>query len=318
MSDLPPPVPEFPLISPPAPDAPVTSDSPCRKCGYNLRGLRSDGVCPECATPVGVSILGDLLRFSDPAWLRKVAQGMGLVLVGFYLQFGFVILGMVLAGLRSRYSATLIMVGALASHVLNFVGTWLLTIPDPSGIGEDKHGSIRKIVRVTLAITLANAITSNLPQLLVLPLAIHQMIVLVSVIVTIATVIGLWAQLTYLMALADRLPDPKLVSALRQVRIGLVTLNAILLLLSGIIQIAVLFGHLPPQGGAVIGFGCFTGLLGLAAIGYYIAYLFQIHSFRRKLYEQAFFADQVWAAKAVPAPAQNRAAGQPPATEPPG
>jgi hypothetical protein len=47
----------------------VDADIPCRKCGYNLRGLAVDGRCPECATPVGVSINGELLRYSDPTFV---------------------------------------------------------------------------------------------------------------------------------------------------------------------------------------------------------------------------------------------------------
>lgn len=32
----------------------IDSDAPCGKCGYNLRGLKIPGNCPECGTPVGI------------------------------------------------------------------------------------------------------------------------------------------------------------------------------------------------------------------------------------------------------------------------
>ena len=35
-------------------DAIVAEDRPCRRCGYNVRGLRLGGRCPECGTALGV------------------------------------------------------------------------------------------------------------------------------------------------------------------------------------------------------------------------------------------------------------------------
>lgn len=43
----------------------VDTDRPCANCGYNLRGLGIDGVCPECGTPISFS-LSEL-----PAFVRK-------------------------------------------------------------------------------------------------------------------------------------------------------------------------------------------------------------------------------------------------------
>ena len=33
----------------------LDQDLACRRCGYNLRGLSTDGACPECGTAVGQS-----------------------------------------------------------------------------------------------------------------------------------------------------------------------------------------------------------------------------------------------------------------------
>src|SRR5690242_2831255 len=57
----------------------VETDALCRRCGYNLRGLPLDGRCPECATPVGLSLRGDLIRFSDPRWSARVVGGLAVV-----------------------------------------------------------------------------------------------------------------------------------------------------------------------------------------------------------------------------------------------
>jgi len=52
----------------------IAVDVPCRRCGYNLRGLKPDGRCPECGTDVRVSLV-TLLRAADPAWVRRLAHG---------------------------------------------------------------------------------------------------------------------------------------------------------------------------------------------------------------------------------------------------
>ena len=56
-------------------DGIVSQDFPCRKCAYNLRGLPSNGTCPECNAPVEISISGDLLRYSDPNYLESLRRG---------------------------------------------------------------------------------------------------------------------------------------------------------------------------------------------------------------------------------------------------
>lgn len=74
----------------------IDEDVPCRRCGYNLRSLVLDGRCPECGTAVGRSLHGDLLRFSDPAWVQSLASGMNWILAGMIIGF---IVGAVAGGL---------------------------------------------------------------------------------------------------------------------------------------------------------------------------------------------------------------------------
>lgn len=35
---------------------PITTDIPCQNCEYNLRGLDQTGLCPECGSPISVSV----------------------------------------------------------------------------------------------------------------------------------------------------------------------------------------------------------------------------------------------------------------------
>ena len=63
-------------------DGRIIGDVTCRGCGYNLRGLTPDGVCPECAIAIGRSVKGDLLQYCDPAWVDRLARGMLWVIAG--------------------------------------------------------------------------------------------------------------------------------------------------------------------------------------------------------------------------------------------
>jgi hypothetical protein len=72
------------VLIPAAQAAPAGSVAPgaqadglrCVRCRYLLRGLPDDGACPECGTPVEVSSgKVDLLRYQEPAWLGKLAEG---------------------------------------------------------------------------------------------------------------------------------------------------------------------------------------------------------------------------------------------------
>ena len=54
-------------------------DLHCIDCGYNLRGLPTDGACPECGTSIERSMRGDALRFANVEWLKKVRLGLAVI-----------------------------------------------------------------------------------------------------------------------------------------------------------------------------------------------------------------------------------------------
>ena len=57
----------------------IAGDLACLRCGYNLRLLRPESFCPECGIGVDRTVRGDLLCYSDAAWLRGVTAGLGIV-----------------------------------------------------------------------------------------------------------------------------------------------------------------------------------------------------------------------------------------------
>lgn len=126
----------------------VQADTPCRRCSYNLRGLKQDGRCPECGTPVGVSTLGEQLGYSDPRWLARLSWGTGLLLIEViaYIVI-FIIPFFVYPGAWRTWILPV-------RELIGLVGVWLLTTRDPSGLGEAQYGRARAFVRVVLAMEL--------------------------------------------------------------------------------------------------------------------------------------------------------------------
>jgi hypothetical protein len=75
-ADAPPPLGSSPAL----PDPIVEREIPCRNCGYLLRGLTQSSQCPECHTPVELSLAPDLLLYADPFWLKRIHTGVRLFL----------------------------------------------------------------------------------------------------------------------------------------------------------------------------------------------------------------------------------------------
>lgn len=205
-----PPPPSWPLPSafplPTAPPPPfVDEDLPCRTCSYNLRTLPTDGVCPECATPVAASLTRDLLRGSDPHWLKTLRFAAMLIIYGAMVSW--------VGGNRLGYRAPL-MYFALASLAVEFLGVWLITLPDPSGIGEPRLRNLRVaarscfIARLAIGMFWFVAVTAHIGSLFVLRFStpyVEQATYGLSVVLLLA----------YLARLIERIPGSNLPRGLR-------------------------------------------------------------------------------------------------------
>jgi hypothetical protein len=131
----------------------VALDTPCCSCGYNLRGLNSDGLCPECATPIQSSLRRFRLRFADPQYLAALCNGLDLLrwcvvtmLIGFAI-FAVITIGDFpvtvwhpIQQYVSRFSAI--------CYLLEVWGGWRLSTANPSGLGASEHANLRNLIRV--------------------------------------------------------------------------------------------------------------------------------------------------------------------------
>ncbi|MBU0617853.1 MAG: hypothetical protein KKI02_09060 [Planctomycetes bacterium] len=195
----------------------IIVDTTCRRCGYNLRGLREDGRCPECGTAIGLSTRGDLLRFAEPEWVDKLARGVRYILWGIVLQ---IVIGGLVGCATGFYgqSAAVAGVVALIAGLLRIYGGWLLTSPDPSRIGEDRHITTRKTVRAGLIAGVFGDVT-DVAELTLPPVAwLTAMFGLASVVLGLVWAVGVFALFAYVAKLSERIPEPKLVSFARFMR----------------------------------------------------------------------------------------------------
>jgi hypothetical protein len=71
---------------PPSPDAAnstLDKDVACVACGYNLRGLRPDGRCPECGRAVADSLKSEHWSQADPKYVRRLLLGLAILALAF-------------------------------------------------------------------------------------------------------------------------------------------------------------------------------------------------------------------------------------------
>ncbi len=208
----------------------IANDLSCRRCGYNLRGLNQEAACPECATAIGRSIHGDLLRFCDPAWVDRLAKGSRWIISGFLVSFalGWARFGIAFAA-GNFFGGNLpvpLLVAATslvsaASGLVIVVGIWWLTTPDPGEIEAEPSLAVRAIARWCV-----------MPQIIVWPL---RMIgtpggpFLLATIVGVVVFVGELAGLVYLRKLAIKIPRELLARQTRIVMWAYGSTNAVLL-----------------------------------------------------------------------------------------
>jgi hypothetical protein len=282
---------------PPAPaflDPPGVSlerDVPCRKCGYNLRGLLPEGRCPECGTAVGYSLQGDLLRFMSPDWVGTLRSGARTIILGVAV----IILGIVglllLTVTRLGFAplAVLAVGVGVIGQMLMLLGWWWLTQPDPSGLGEDNYGTVRQLIRLTVGLGLAQQALRLVSQAISLPPTAHLLANILLILFNLAAALGLFAQLYYVQKLALRIPDSALSARAAFLLRTFAPGYCLVVLLQ---MIATLTGT---RASALV---CFVALLMLAVLILGIVYLRMLEKLSRRLGEQAALARATWAAEA--------------------
>lgn len=215
----------------------IADELSCRSCGYNLQGLHPEGLCPECGTSIVRSIYGDKLRYSDPAWISRLARGTLWIIIGLFTStigafiIGGSIVGLAAVGSVSQSFTTAIggLLGAGLS-IITIIGVWWLTSPDPGQFETESKFSARVIGRWCI---LANFMQVPLQVLGYQPGQVNTtnpaatltptfiVLTFVFVLIQVIVLIGYLAILKYLARLAARIPHLSLIKNCRIVMWGL-------------------------------------------------------------------------------------------------
>lgn len=152
----------------------IAQDVHCIHCGYNLRSLLPGQACPECDQPVGESLRGDLLQFSNPAWLARLASGMGWIVVACILSMVLfwsmnILVRLWIGATNPSLFQAIFWVTTSAIGLARTVGIWKVTLPEPRLLDARQGPDARAIARVLLvgafALTWTTAPLTAIPRL---------------------------------------------------------------------------------------------------------------------------------------------------------
>jgi len=118
----------------------IKDDVSCVHCGYNLRGLTKQHRCPECGTPAGFSVEGDLLKYAPIPWIQTVRNGLAM----FVWSIGVHLISIVNSFVMPNFGMLL----DLLSAVLAIVGAMFVTVPEPTAVPGPGRFGVRRAIRV--------------------------------------------------------------------------------------------------------------------------------------------------------------------------
>jgi hypothetical protein len=261
----------------------IDFDLPCRRCGYNLRGLTIPGQCPECQAQLALATIGNDLRFCDPTWVMRLARGMNWLCVAVVIGGGFLLLsalGVIVRRsppLESRFVASVV-VAALA-----LIGVGMITAPDPVGDETPQARRARWVLRAWVVGSMILQISVDMPG--VMPIAWRYGLLVMQFILGVA---GVFVFFHHARQLALRIPDRKLADESQAVMWGVAVSYVILMVMAAA---AMAPRSLPSPMDFVFGLSC-TVLTGCVVFSIWsIALLLR---YRAGLYAAARESRQTW------------------------
>jgi len=316
----------------------VCIDRTCLKCGYNLRGLDRAGRCPECATPVGLSIHGDLLCYAEPGYVNKLARGSRWIMRGLTLALLCIILfaGAMVVATASAWSGLadslltagviLLVLGVFAGVVMLLLGVWFITAPLPYVFDTGRQDRNRRLVRIYMLAAFLGIALSIIVEELGPPPRVMAVFEFFLLGFSVLGVVGTAAYFLYLRELARRIadesPNSQEVSVRTASRLakGLAVTLGLMVLLEAV-DTVIVWGPvlvapgasapapaaIQPTGPATPANGWLTVLrfcLGTpAALALLVLFLMAVHlhhSLRKAFAQQATLAAQHWGQALVP------------------
>lgn len=233
----------------------VINEVHCRRCGYDLRGLQLNGLCPECGTPVGRSISVDLLRYADPEWVDKLARGSKLIMGGMTAMVVLMILGACggfATAVATRGAGMLpfgfIVAGLLflGAYAFIYYGAWLHTTPDPGAVEEANQITPRRLVRFAIISAIVSSVLGWIGPL-VSGTTVEVLLAVLQLGFSIVFAVGFLAYVRYMERVGERTSDERLPKSARTIyRAAIVAL--VLMLLTQVFGVIVLATGLSSAG----------------------------------------------------------------------
>jgi hypothetical protein len=224
----------------------IAADMSCTICGYNLRGLVPSKVCPECGTPIGRSVHGNLLRFAEPEWLTKLHLGVRLMLWGILIS---ILVGAIslVPGVPAIYAG----LAGLIAGGLNLCATFLLTTQEPRIAQAEDALTLRRVVRLCALSGYLGESTLNLQTSASMPLVMS----VVGAIFALVGLVAWFGTFVYLRRFAARIPNSKLARSTTIVMWGFVTTAAVCAVAGLVVALIATPGTTPigPPGPATVG-----------------------------------------------------------------
>ncbi len=204
----------------------VDTERFCIRCGYLLRGLPRESPCPECGTPVELSLREPTIAAASPEYQAALRQGLSLVLNGILLLIVVKVAGIVAVALMpSSGGRFLAQVATLAVEAMMVWGYWRYSEPDPSTVALESTRAARKVLRIMVVADFATNALLTLGNVLAPATMVsigsganNPATTFAAVVVTIVGVVSLvagaakfFALMRYTRWIATRIPDPYIV-----------------------------------------------------------------------------------------------------------
>jgi hypothetical protein len=299
-------------------EAEVLGDTRCRACGYNLRGLRRDGRCPECSTAVAASDRADLLCFAEPGYVRRLARGLWWVIAGvwslvtaIFIVFLLSIVGTPWVPLNTwvqvleRGVVLLLALVALCGGLASASGLWLFATPDPAGFGAVREP---RRARLLLGLCVAGLLVGRVltpPSPPGMFMGMRDVVLLAA---AVCAVLGARPYLRHMSRVALRLPDRELARQTERLGRQVLLVLAGWLVIGGVDALIQLTPALraPPTPGTPVAGAALVGrawarlrpVFGIVVFLGFLVVLYRVEGLHRRLLvplaRQSRFAKRFW------------------------
>jgi hypothetical protein len=267
----------------------IVADTPCRRCGYNLRGLSKDGQCPECGAPIKLSVGGDVLRYSDPNWLRRLRRGISLLLWFFVACVSLLVVAMTLPPVSGAIGPPVLLriLGALIGGMYVW-GVFEFTAPEPGATPGTTSGMACRVARIAAVIGLLDGVALSFRSSLNVTRAVQTGWTVVNYMAVSLGVIGLYALAQRVQRFCDRLPDGWMSGRAASLNIAIVAASIFVIVFAGLTQLAASFSPI------IQVFGCIVLVLAIPMSLVLLDYLVLLIQLSGRLKETMEAATRFW------------------------